>query len=144
MVRAASVAAVLTATLTAGACRHEQAEPDVPAPAAFDAQLRGDLQKYFSSERPPLTVIGYELLRPGPTVTGIAYPKYYLWVRLRGPDSSLIEAAVRAAAINQAFEITNVLDAEGIRSGKEAPGAVFPAALVPELERRAATAGRGA
>ena len=142
--RAASVAAVLTATLTVGACRHQQAEPDIPPPAVSDAQLRGDLQKYFSSRRPALTVIGYDLLRPGPTITGIAYPKYYLWVRLRGANSSLIEVAVRVAAINQAFEITNVVDAEGIRSGKEAPGAVFPTALVPEIERRAATAGRGA
>ena len=57
-------------------------EANVPAEADFGRFLQRDLDKYFKTKRPNPFKLTYEFLRIGATQTGIAYPKFYLWVQL--------------------------------------------------------------
>ncbi len=61
---------------------------NVPAPKDFQSFLIRDLQKHFSSLLKKKVRVEYELLRDGPTQVGIAYPKYYAWVKIYGTGAS--------------------------------------------------------
>jgi hypothetical protein len=114
-------------------------EANVPAQESFDVFLKRDLLAYFrASETSPATSVEYELLRDAPTQSGLSYPKYYLWVRVRSGRSVLEEGAARVAAIERKrFEVTNFLSRSSIQSEPSEAGAVFPAALVPSVLSRA-------
>jgi len=63
--------------------------------------------------------VEYELPREGPTQTGIAYPKYYIWVKCFKGQKVASEGAVRLAAIEQkGFEITDFVSCEQIRASQ--------------------------
>jgi len=107
-------------------------EANVPARESFEAFLRRDLLAYFHA--PGTGSLEYKLLRDGPTQSGVAYPKYYLWVTVRSGSSLLNEGAVRVAAIGRKrFEVTNFLSRGTIRATPSEVGVVFPAALVPSV-----------
>ena len=110
---------------------------NVPACGQFSNLLARDLQSYFQAAS-----VDYELLRQGPTQTGISYPKYYLWVKVRNSSGGLSsEGAVRVAAIDQArFEVTNFLPAQDIRAKPTAVEQIFPRPLVESILSRAKTA----
>jgi hypothetical protein len=117
-------------------------EVNVPPPGDFDRFLRRDLGAYFGSKGTggPVSV-EYELLRQGPTQSGVAYPKFYAWVKVRESGELLREGAVRLAAIErQRFEITDFLSADDIRRSPDAMTRVFPA---PVCERIQAKVGLG-
>ena len=83
--------------------------------------------------------MSYELLRKGPTQSGVAYPKYYAWVRVHRHDG-LLEGAVRLAAIDdQRFEVTHFLPAQEIVAS---PGieSVFPEPLRQTIRDRSKAA----
>jgi hypothetical protein len=52
---------------------------DIPEPASFRSILIRDLTKYFAPQYGDDIAVDYQLFRDGPTITGVAYPKYYLW-----------------------------------------------------------------
>lgn len=114
-------------------------EANVPAQGSFDVFLKRDLLAYFrGTETTPTTSLEYELLRDAPTQSGVSYPKYYLWVRVRSGSSVLKEGAARVAAIERKrFEVTNFMSRSSIQSSPSEVGAVFPAALVPSVLSRA-------
>lgn len=63
----------------------------------------------------------YELLRNGPTQSGVAYPKFYLWLRATNTEKTVIEGAVRVAAIEKKrFDVTNFIPRTYIVSHPEA------------------------
>jgi hypothetical protein len=105
-------------------------EANVPASGQFSSLLARDLRSYFQAPR-----VDYELLRQGPTQTGISYPKYYLWVKVRNSSGALSsEGAVRVAAIDQIrFEVTNFLPAQEIRAKPTAVEQTFPRPLVESI-----------
>lgn len=85
-------------------------EGNVPEQKDFDQVLRRDLEKYFKSKYSDRISIKYEFLREGPTQTGIAYPKYYLWVTILDGKNKVDEGAIRVAAIEkERFEVTHFL-----------------------------------
>lgn len=107
-------------------------EGNVPPPEQFDATLRRDLSSYFSTQ-----TVSYELLREGPTQSGVSYPKYYLWVKATRQNETVV-GAVRVAAIDKArFEVTDFLPSERIRSDPNQVQQIFPALLVPSILARA-------
>jgi len=70
--------------------RRSHIDANVPAPTDFDRLLARDLATYFQELRKERALaIEFELLRDGPTQSGISYPKFYAWcvsraeVRLR-------------------------------------------------------------
>ena len=113
------------------------ANPDIPSAAVFDSVLGHDLKASFAKgDRAPVTVT-YQLLRNGPTITGVAYPKYYVWVEVRSGQQLVRVGAARLAAINKSFELTNFLPAESINLNPISVDSVFPAPLVSDIRRRA-------
>ena len=98
--------------------------------------LQRDLLKYFNNEYPgneENLTIDFELLRDGPTVAGVAWPKYYLWVKVSSKDK-LHEGAARVAFIDEErFEITDWLEKEEITKDTEALYDVFPEPVVDKI-----------
>lgn len=138
--------ALLLLALCASSCRPDKAslegvaqshvEGNVPPEPAFDSLLRHDLAAYFTSRLGHDATVNYELLRRGPTQTGIAYPKFYAWVRVQA-GGAVDEGAVRVAAINRtAFEITHFLTQTEIRGAPEALNSVFPPAVADSIRKR--------
>jgi hypothetical protein len=79
----------------------------------FNEYLKRDLKGYFCAES-KVCEVEYELLRDGPTQTGISYPKYYVWVRCFRKNT-LREGAARVAAVEQTrFDVTNFLSRDEI------------------------------
>ena len=123
------------------ACRSQitdsHTEANVPKGTLFNEYFNRDLKGYFCVESKDCTV-EYELLRDGPTQTGISYPKYYLWVRCSKKNTMDQEGAVRVAAIEQKrFDVTNFLSGDEISKSPEQVALVFPAALVDKIVQKA-------
>ena len=109
----------------------------MPKGALFDEYLKRDLKNYLCAESKDCTV-EYELLREGPTQTGISYPKYYLWARCLRKPTVECEGAVSIAAIEQKrFDVTNFLSRDDISKSPERVGSIFPAALVDKIIQKA-------
>jgi hypothetical protein len=112
-------------------------EGNVPRGAFFDEYLKRDLKNYFCGESKDC-IVTYELLRDGPTQTGISYPKYYLWARCLRKNTVEREGVVRVAAIEKKrFDVTNFLSRDDISKSPEQVGSVFPAALLDKIIRKA-------
>jgi hypothetical protein len=78
------------------------------------------------------------LLRRQATQSGVAYPKFYLWIRTRSADGRSISGAVRVAAVEkQRFDVTDFLSAAEITAEPSRVGTVFPAPLVQGIIDRA-------
>jgi len=123
-----------------GCGRQASHNPDIPAAAVFRQTLQRDLDTYFAGGEPTPIHVTYELLRDGPTITGVAYPKYYAWVQIRAGEELRRVGVVRLAAVNDTFEVTHFLPATAISSDTSIVGAVFPAPLVSNIVKRARAA----
>src|SRR5262249_11046300 len=114
---------------------------NVPGRDHFDALMRRDLAGYFASPDSTPMTLDYDLLRRGFTQTGIAYPKYYAWVRVRSADTTF-QGAVRIAAVDQErFEVRQFMTSDEILADPERVRQTFPEALSQELVRRARQVG---
>lgn len=115
--------------------RISHVDANVPASAEFDGMLRRDLLSYFQKgAAPTATDVEFTLLRKRPTQSGIAYPKYYLWVQVLDKKIVLEEGAVRVSAIDRVrFEVTDFVPQAVIRSDQRSVEEVFPQALVEEI-----------
>jgi len=112
-------------------------DANVPKGKQFDEYLQRDLKSYFCEASTDCKV-EYELLREGPTQTGISYPKFYLWARCLKRKVVASEGAVRVAAIDQKrFDVTQFLSREEILVSPSQVGSIFPAALVDKIVQRA-------
>ena len=113
-------------------------EANVPDESDFSQLLERDLAAYFASRGLSNPSIRYELLRQGATQSGIAFPKFYLWVSATSEGDESASGAVRVAAVQKdRFEITDVLTAEEIRRDPDRVASVFPALLVDAIRTRA-------
>lgn len=111
-------------------------EGNVPAPADFDRFLKRDLTAYFTKQSGKSVSVNYEYLRKGPTQSGVAFPKYYVWVRIYRNKLLSSEGAVRVAAINRThFDITDYLSKAQIRKGAQPIEAVFPPPVCAEIRK---------
>ena len=112
---------------------------NVPPRSDFDSYMRRDLLAYFrSSGIADATKVEYQLLRQGPTQSGVAYPKYYLWVQVFSDRAPLVDGAVRVAAVERThFEVMNFMSENAVRARPSEVGTVFPAVLVPVVLSKA-------
>ena len=98
----------------------------------FQAFLKRDLTTYFEKKLMKKNLdIHFEPLRKQPTQSGLAYPKYYLWVQVKDKNGALLtKGSARVAAIDaKEFEVTDYLTAEEIIKNPESIEAIFPKAL---------------
>jgi hypothetical protein len=113
-------------------------DANVPDEKEFDSILKRDLAKYFSDSEKGKIEVNYELLRKGPTQTGVAYPKFYLWVRVNKDGKVSKEGAVRVAAIEKKeFQITDYLSKEEISETPMRVYQIFPQALCERIIEKA-------
>ena len=67
------------------------------------------------------------MLRDGPTQTGIGYPKFFAWVRVREGDTVLEEGAIVLAAVDRkAFSVKDYHEASSIRNAPQTVRDNFP------------------
>src|SRR6267143_364679 len=113
-------------------------EANVPPTSEFDADLSRDLRQWFTHRQGSPATVRFEMLRRGATQSGVAYPKYYAWVEVQTASAPHVRGAVRVAAVERdRFEVLQFLSADEIRARPDAVQSVFPAALVPDISRRA-------
>ena len=136
----ALMCAVVVATVVA--CNQpRETRADTLDDAKLDYIVGRDLNTYFSERAGvPVTVV-HLYLRRGPTVTGVSYPKYYLWVSAR--DSSgrgtAVEGAARVALIDSVIEVTHFFPRDYIADRPTSVDSVFPPAVVVEIRKRLLT-----
>ncbi len=114
-------------------------EANVPDDDVIDGYLDRDVLAYLKSEvSPAITSVDVVLLRQGATQSGVAYPKFYIWIIATAKDGSILEGAARTAAIDrQRFEVTNFLSADEITQDPQGTLSIFPAPLVDDILTRA-------
>jgi len=113
-------------------------DANVPAPEDFDKFMRRDLTDYFAATFKGLPV-QYELLRDAPTQSGVAYPKYYLWVTIGGGKSPQQRGAVRVAAIEKKrFEVSDFISEDAIKQDPTGIYRVFPAPVCEKINTKVA------
>jgi hypothetical protein len=137
----------LAATACAASCSRSSAQGvqeshiagNIPDVDQFDTVLKRDLSAYFLSlgmARPKVT---YEMLRIGPTQSGVAYPKYYLWASAVSDGGQSLVGALRVAAIERLrFEVTDFVSRDDVLAKPDVLASIFPAALLPSIRTKAA------
>jgi hypothetical protein len=111
-------------------------DANVPVAAEFDRLLQRDLRMYFAERRKEKNVaVDFVLLREGPTQSGIAYPKFYAWVRVAGGKSPADRGAVRLAAIEKTrFEVTDFVSEQTMRIDRDHIYQVFPPQVCDKIK----------
>ena len=126
--------AVVLQTSHANARLHAPVQSEsavVLADSALDRIMARGLTEYFSKRAGSPVRIAYEYLRMGPTVAGIAYPKYYLWVHVTKPSGeNAAVGAVRVAVIDSTIEVTHFFPRAYIEKKPASLDAVFPKSVV--------------
>jgi hypothetical protein len=74
---------------------------NVPEPDDFDRLLTRDLETYFVHQTGKTVTVTYELLRDMPSQAGMAYPKYYAWVRVFDGATKVQSGVVRVEAMEK-------------------------------------------
>jgi hypothetical protein len=139
-----SVAALMLLALAGppndGALRDVQRshiEANVPPPADFARLLRRDLERHFRGAVSKAVRVEHELLRDAPTQSGVAYPKFYVWVRVMEDGRLVTQGAVRVAAVERKrFDVTSFLSEQTIRDDPAAIHAVFPALVCDKIKAK--------
>lgn len=81
------------------------------------------------------------MLRDGPTQAGVAYPKFYVWVRVFEGASVVDQGAVRLAAIEKReFQVTDFLSERTIRADPKVIYRVFPAPVCDRINGKLGSA----
>jgi len=111
---------------------------NVPPAPEFDAILRRDLEAFFVDQGIAASRVEFELLRKGPTQSGVSYPKFYAWVRVISMTGESQSGAVRLSAQDRVrFEVTHYVPRASIQLRPDVLDGLFPAALVPIIVERA-------
>ena len=117
--------------------RSSHVDANVPDSADFERFLRRDLADYFAKARKRNVSVEYEPLRRGPTQSGDAYPKFYLWVTIGGGKSPQDRGAVRVAAIDKKrFEVTDFVSEEAVLSDPQGIYRIFPGVVCETINAK--------
>src|SRR5262245_47077135 len=112
-------------------------DANVPAQADFDRFMRRDLESYFTASMGKPAAVEYELLRDGPTQAGIAYPKFYVWVKASTSDGSMSQGTARLAAVERKeFQVTHFVAESEIRANPGGLYQVSPGPVCDKIESR--------
>lgn len=115
--------------------------PEAPAsafPMAHNAALAETLANDLAPTAGPDLVVDYVLLRDIPTQVGVAVPKYYVWFVASQQGQVVAEGAARIAALSDdEFTVLNLVSRSDILADPAQLERIFPAALIPDIERRA-------
>jgi len=111
---------------------------NAPPDASFMTMLQRDVRAYLLANRLPANSLEIEPLRKGATQSGVAYPKYYVWIRAVDDARHHIAGAMRVAAIDRVrFDVTDFTPAASIRSDPTPLASIYPAVLIPAIRQHA-------
>lgn len=100
---------------------------NVPAEKDCVPFLTRDLNAYFAGRANTPAVKSFEMLRDGPTQSGLSFPKFFAWVVLLDGR----EAAVEVAAIDKKeFRIVQVFFASDIAKDRQVMNEQFPPPVI--------------
>jgi hypothetical protein len=112
---------------------------NVPEEKDFDSFLKRDLELYFKELKKKRVVVEYQLLRDGPTQSGTAFPKFYIWVMIKENGALLEDGAVRIAAMEKKrFEVLNYLTRAEIERDVERVYQIFPRPVGDKIKEKIA------
>ena len=107
-------------------------DANVPDATSFSTVMERDLSAHFEKtlDTRGRIRVEYQLLRTGPTQTGISYPKFYVWTTIFSGSRILTEGAARVAAVDGTqFNVMDFLGKDDIAAEPEKVNTIFPAAL---------------
>ena len=111
-------------------------DANVPRAEDFDKFLRRDLKAFLAAKGHTGTLLNVEMLRKGPTQTGIAWPKFYVWITLTREGKVVVEGATRLAAIDKKkFEVTDFVTRKQAADEDLLLG-IFPSLVVDEIKKK--------
>lgn len=110
-------------------------DANVPDEKDFDRMLQRDITAYVTDRADGKINVTVELLRIGATQSGVALPKFYVWIEKRSANGVLMEqAAARIAAIERKrFEVIQYYKREQMVAEPELIKKVFPAAVCEKI-----------
>ena len=110
------------------ALRQGHIDANVPDQKDFDRILNRDITKYVTDKADKDITVKVELLRDGAAQSGVALPKYYIWIEKRNAKGVLMEeAAARIAAINRDhFDVIQYYDRKRLETETDLVSKVFP------------------
>lgn len=112
-------------------------EDNVPNEENFDIFLERDLNKYFSKKSEKEVSVKYELFRNNPSQSGLAYPKYYIWVNIYEGVNLIGQGAVRVAAMEKEyFRVTDYLSKNEIELTPNMVYDIFPADVSDKIKAK--------
>jgi hypothetical protein len=110
---------------------------NVPDEKDFDKFLKRDLEQYFKETIQKTVTVEFELLRKGPTQTGIAYPKFYAWVTIRDGAKVIDQGAVRVAAVEKKhFDVIDFVSEADIKDAPLILDRIFPKPVANKIRER--------
>ena len=110
---------------------------NVPDEKDFAKFLKRDLEQYFKDTVKKTVTVEYELLRNGPTQSGIAYPKFYTWVTVRDGKTVIDQGAVRVAAVEKKhFDVTDFVSEADIKDAPMVLDLIFPKPVADKIRER--------
>lgn len=117
--------------------RQSHIDANVPAEKDFDAFLKRDLEKYFKAEPEKDVSVKYELLRKDAAQSGVALPKFYIWVEVYEKDKLIERGAARIAAVEKKeFHIVQYFDESRLKKDTELISKIFPRTVIEKIEEK--------
>jgi hypothetical protein len=106
----------------------------VPSSQDFRRLLLRDLRAYLQPDYGDKLTVKYELLRDVPTQSGVASPKFYLWLQATRGKKIVIAGVAKVAAIDKRqFEVLQFIASADIVANPQDLDRSFPAELVPKI-----------
>jgi hypothetical protein len=117
--------------------RESHISANVPDQMQFSVIPTRDLNSYFSQKLGSQADVKYQLLRDHPTLSGVAFPKFYAWVTVDSLQSErkIEEGAVRLAAVDKAsFSVTDFVSLDDIKTRPDDLKKIFPAEVIERIK----------
>ena len=110
------------------AAQRSHVDANVPDAKDFDAILKREIRAYVTDPNDKGVSVSVELLRDRPTQSGVALPKFYIWIVKRDAKGAIMEeAAARIAAIEKKrFDVIQYYTKKRIVAEPDLVKKVFP------------------
>lgn len=115
--------------------RQSHVDANVPDAKDFDAILQRDITNYVTDAKDKDINVTVELLRDAPTQSGVALPKFYIWIVKRDAKGAIMEeAAARIAAVEKKrFDVIQYYERKRIVAEPDLMAKVFPADVYEKI-----------